>query len=121
MVIDFHTHAFPNAVAERAIVLDEPRMLKIYDYAFEKGLIVLHHAGFDPAYPPPYKSSPKQFANIAKQMRGGVLVAAHVGVVEAASSKVQVQLQPFRKQFPFSVHKRIKLRYNKVPIQRLPF
>ena len=44
-----------------------------------------------------------------------------VGVVEVASSKVQVQLQPFRKQFPFSVHKRIKLRYNKVPIWRLPF
>jgi len=33
----------------------------------------------------------------------------------------QVQLQPFRKQFPFSVRKRIKLRYNKVPIWRLPF
>lgn len=60
-------------------VLDDPKMLKIYDYAFEKGLIVLHHAGFDPAYPPPFKSSPKQFANVAKQMRGGVLVAAHLG------------------------------------------
>ena len=60
-------------------VLDAPEMLRVYDYAFEKGLIVLHHAGFDPAYPPPYKSSPKQFANIAKQMRGGVLVAAHLG------------------------------------------
>lgn len=60
-------------------VLDAPEMLKIYDYAFEKGLIVLHHAGFDPAYPPPFKSSPKQFANIAKEMKGGVLVAAHLG------------------------------------------
>ena len=59
--------------------LDEPKMLKIYDYAFEKGLIVLHHAGFDPAYPPPYRSSPKQFANIIKEMQGGVLVAAHLG------------------------------------------
>jgi len=60
-------------------VLDAPEMLKIYDYAFEKGLIVIHHAGFDPAYPPPYRSSPKQFANVAKEMRGGVLVAAHLG------------------------------------------
>ena len=59
--------------------LDEPKMLKIYDYAFEKGLIVLHHAGFDPAFPPPYRSSPKQFANIIKEMQGGVLVAAHLG------------------------------------------
>ena len=60
-------------------MLDDPRMLKIYDYAFEKGLIIIHHAGFDPAYPPPYKSSPKQFLNIVKEMRGGVLVAAHFG------------------------------------------
>jgi len=60
-------------------VLDDPKMLKIYDYAFEKGLIVLHHAGFDPAFPPPFRSSPKQFAHVAKEMRGGVLVAAHLG------------------------------------------
>ena len=59
--------------------LDDPKMLKIYDYAFEKGLIVLHHAGFDPAFPPPFKSTPKQFANIAKEMRGGTLIAAHLG------------------------------------------
>lgn len=60
-------------------VVDEPRMLKIYDYAFEKGLIVLHHAGFDPAYKPPFKSDPKRFAHIAKEMRGGTLVVAHLG------------------------------------------
>ena len=54
-------------------------MLKIYDYAFEKGLIVLHHAGFDPAYQPPFRSDPKRFARIAKEMRGGKLVCAHLG------------------------------------------
>ena len=63
----------------QAFSLDEPKMLKIYDYAFEKGLIVLHHAGFDPAFPPPFRSSPKQFQNIARAMKGGVLVAAHFG------------------------------------------
>ena len=46
-------------------------MLKIYDYALSKGLMILFHAGYDPAFPPPYKSSPKQFANIMKQMKGG--------------------------------------------------
>ena len=66
-------------VEYQGFVLDDPKMLKIYDYAFNKGLIVLHHAGFDPAFPPPFRSSPKQFANIAKEMRGGVLVAAHLG------------------------------------------
>jgi predicted TIM-barrel fold metal-dependent hydrolase len=68
-----------NEANYRYYVLDDPKMLKIYDYAFEKGLIIIHHAGFDPAFPPPYRSSPKQFANIIKEMRGGVLVAAHLG------------------------------------------
>jgi uncharacterized protein len=59
--------------------IDDKRMLKIYDYALSKGLIILHHAGFDPGYPAPYKSSPRQFAKIADAMRGGVIVAAHLG------------------------------------------
>ena len=63
----------------QAFSLDEPKMLKIYDYAFEKGLIVLHHAGYDPAFNPPYRTSPKQFRNVARAMKGGVLVAAHFG------------------------------------------
>ena len=63
----------------QGFILDEPRMLKIYDYAFEKGLIILRHAGFDPAFDPPYRSSPKQFLNVLKQMKGGTLVAAHFG------------------------------------------
>lgn len=60
-------------------VLDDPKMLKIYDYAFSKGLIILHHAGADPAFKAPYRSSPKQFYNIAKELRGGTLIAAHLG------------------------------------------
>lgn len=59
--------------------LDDERMLKIYDYAINKGLIILHHAGFDPAFPPPFKSSPKQFLNIANKLRGGTIIAAHFG------------------------------------------
>lgn len=66
-------------VEYQGFVLDEPKMLRIYDYAFEKGLMVLHHAGFDPAFKPPFRSSPKQFQNVARQMRGGVLIAAHFG------------------------------------------
>ncbi len=60
-------------------VLDAPEMLKIYDYALSKGLILLHHAGDDPAFPPPYKTSPKQFLNVSRAMKGGVIVAAHLG------------------------------------------
>jgi predicted TIM-barrel fold metal-dependent hydrolase len=60
-------------------VVDDPQMLKIYDYALGKGLVILHHAGADPAYKPPFKSSPRQFAKIVKEMRGGIIVAAHFG------------------------------------------
>ncbi|MCL2631699.1 MAG: hypothetical protein FWD45_01195 [Coriobacteriia bacterium] len=32
-------------------VLDDPQMLRIYDYALAQGLIILHHGGYDPAFP----------------------------------------------------------------------
>ena len=60
-------------------VVDDTHMLDIYDYALSRGLILLHHAGVDHAFAPPYKSSPQQFAKIAKAMGGGVIVAAHLG------------------------------------------
>ena len=60
-------------------VLDSPEMLKIYDYALSKGLIILHHGGEDPGMPPPYKTSPKQFAHVVDEMKGGVIIAAHFG------------------------------------------
>ncbi len=59
--------------------LDAPEMLKIYDYALSKGLILMFHAGFDPAYPPPIHSSPKQFKAVSEAMRGGSIIAAHLG------------------------------------------
>lgn len=58
---------------------DEPRMLRIYDYAFEKGLIVLHHAGHDPAFKGPFHSTPKRFKNVLNAMKGGTLILAHLG------------------------------------------
>lgn len=60
-------------------VLDDDRMLRIYDYALSKGLMLLHHAGFDPDFPPPFKSSPQQFAKIMKALQGGTIIAAHLG------------------------------------------
>jgi len=63
----------------QGFVVDDERMLRVYDYALAKGLMLLHHAGFDPDFPPPFRSSPRQFAHIAKEMRGGVIIAAHLG------------------------------------------
>jgi predicted TIM-barrel fold metal-dependent hydrolase len=59
--------------------VDDIHMLRIYDYALSRGLILVHHAGADPAYKPPFRSSPRQFANVADAMKGGVIVAAHFG------------------------------------------
>lgn len=60
-------------------LLDDPRMIRVYDYALSKGLILLFHAGYDPAFFPPYKSSPEKFAFISGELKGGVIVAAHLG------------------------------------------
>ena len=60
-------------------IIDDDKMLKVYDYALSKGLIILHHAGIDPGMPEPYKSSPRQFARIVDAMKGGTIVAAHFG------------------------------------------
>lgn len=59
--------------------IDAPEFLPIYDYALSKGLILLFHGGFDPAFPEPYKSSPKKFAKIVDAMKGGTIVVAHLG------------------------------------------
>ena len=59
--------------------VDAPEMLPIYDRIFDRGLITLFHAGYDPISTGALRSSPKQFANIAKELRGGVIIAAHLG------------------------------------------
>jgi len=59
--------------------VDDPFMLRVYDYALSKGLILLHHAGYDPGFQAPFKSSPRQFRNIVDAMQGGVIIAAHLG------------------------------------------
>jgi len=59
--------------------VDDSKMLHVYDYALSKGLILLHHAGADPGFRPPFRSSPQQYARIVKAMQGGVIIAAHLG------------------------------------------
>ena len=59
--------------------IDDLKMLKAYDYALGKGLIILFHAGYDSSFPPPIHSTPEKFAKISKEMQGGIIVAAHLG------------------------------------------
>jgi predicted TIM-barrel fold metal-dependent hydrolase len=60
-------------------LVDDRHMLDIYDYALSKGLVILHHGGFDPSFEPPFRSSPERFARVGRAMKGGVIVAAHLG------------------------------------------
>lgn len=59
--------------------IDDEHMLRMYDYALSKDLILLFHAGFNPGFSPPFKSSPQQFAKIMTAMQGGTIIAAHLG------------------------------------------
>jgi len=59
--------------------VDDEYMLRIYDYALGKGLIIMHHGGLDDAYPESARSTPQMFARVAEEMKGGVIIASHLG------------------------------------------
>ena len=59
--------------------VDDPAMFKVYDYALSKDLILLFHAGADPAFSEPFKSSPEKFASVIDNLKGGKIVLAHMG------------------------------------------
>lgn len=60
-------------------ILDEERMLPLYDYAFNKGLFILFHAGYDPIGKEPFKSNPQMFVHLVEEFKGAKIVAAHFG------------------------------------------
>lgn len=60
-------------------VVDDHKMLKIYEYALSKGLVLFFHGGYDPIGKFPYKSSPQRFAKIIDSMQGGKIAIAHLG------------------------------------------
>jgi predicted TIM-barrel fold metal-dependent hydrolase len=78
-LVDLGLPGFKLHAEYQDFIVDSDDMLPIYDYAFSRGLVILQHAGVDLAFPPPYKSTPRQFARIAQAMRGGVMIVAHLG------------------------------------------
>ena len=62
-------------------VADEKELFPVYEYALDKGLIIVWHAGYDPIGTPPYRSDPFMFARIVGAFPGcgDKLVAAHLG------------------------------------------
>lgn len=63
----------------QAFDADEESLMPLYEYAAEKGLIIVWHAGYDPIGTPPYRSNPHMFARLADRLAGAKLVAAHLG------------------------------------------
>lgn len=61
--------------------VDDEKYFPIYDYILSKGMHILFHAGYDPGYPPPFHSSPAQFARIIRTLGDtrGSLILAHLG------------------------------------------
>ncbi len=59
--------------------VDEERMLPMYDYIFSKGLILIFHCGVDIGLPPPVHCPPERLKNVINKMKGGTLIASHLG------------------------------------------
>ncbi len=92
----------------QSFYIGDPKMMKIYEYAFSKGLFILFHAGFDPAYPPPVHSSPEAFLKLSEAFPEGRIIAAHLGgqkqwdkVLEVlAGSRVYLDTSMGQKYYP---------------------
>ncbi|MCL2513043.1 MAG: amidohydrolase family protein [Oscillospiraceae bacterium] len=58
--------------------VDDPEALRFLDCILDKGLMVLLHAGVDIGIPSLH-SDPKRLANMLDNLRGGTIIAAHMG------------------------------------------
>lgn len=64
--------------------VDDPKMVRIIQYAVELGLIVILHAGLDIGLPEPIHCPPVRAANMLRQIEGenAKIILAHVGGME---------------------------------------
>ncbi|MDP4093020.1 MAG: amidohydrolase family protein [Bacillota bacterium] len=59
--------------------VDDRKMYPIYEEAFKRDLVVIFHAGVDIGLPAPYHCEPEMLKKILKDLKGGRIVAAHMG------------------------------------------
>lgn len=59
--------------------IDDLSVFKFYEKCFEKNMIVLFHAGYDPAYPFSRRGYPEKAKHVIKAFKGGKIVLAHMG------------------------------------------
>ena len=73
--------------------VDDETFFPMYDYILSKGMHILFHAGYDPGYPPPFHSSPAQFARIIRELAPAAPKAESASVSHTAS-EMQPKVQP---------------------------
>ena len=59
--------------------IDDMSAFKFYQRCAEKGLIMLFHGGYDPAYPFSTRAFPEKAAKVVKAFAGSKIVLAHMG------------------------------------------
>lgn len=60
--------------------IDDPKMIKIIDYAFEIGLIVIIHSGIDYGSTEVIRATPERIKNMLKELNHkGTFIMAHMG------------------------------------------
>lgn len=66
----------------QGVEFDDKRYINIMRKAFERGLYVITHAGFDPAYPDHIHCTPDMVLNVLDELKGIIedrLILAHLG------------------------------------------
>lgn len=69
--------------------VDDEKAMPIYAECEKLGLIMLFHGGGDIAFKPPYKCSPKSFANVAKEFPNAKFVFAHLGGLHTQKESIE--------------------------------
>ncbi|MCL2752402.1 MAG: amidohydrolase family protein, partial [Firmicutes bacterium] len=59
--------------------IDDPAMLRIYEYAFAAGLLVLFHTGRDAGLPDLGRGTPRRIRNVVDVFNTPRIIAAHMG------------------------------------------
>lgn len=59
--------------------MDDPAVYPLYEQTLKLGMILLFHAGFDPAFPDSRRGYPDRAAKVVRDFAGGKIVLAHMG------------------------------------------
>lgn len=88
MIIDFHTHDFPDGIAAKSIALLQQRSgttpytdgtFQGLMHSMEQDLLVVFHAGVDIGLPEPVYTDPERTLNLLRDTGDGNIILAHLG------------------------------------------